>query len=237
MFGHGCASVRYRTIAIICASSVLLTACAAQGIPNEQLTPAQRQLKETNQRFTETVATGAIVGALLGAALGATLGGRNRAAMAALGTGAGAALGGAAGYAVARNNLAHAQTEQNLQKAIAEANQDAVAYQRSAVLSAQIASDAHAKAAELDAQYQQKQITATQYRQSLAGYRESATIMQKQLGQMEKETALLQADGSAVGGGNGQTMVTSAQQIEQARQDEERSYRELEQILASGPAG
>jgi len=215
----------------------MLTACAGQVSSNGPLTPAQQQLKDSNQRFNQTLAEGAIIGAVLGGVLGAALGGRNAVAMAALGAGAGAALGGAAGYAVAHNNFEHARTEQNLQKAIAEANQDAAAYEVSADASARIIEEARAKVALLDQQYRQKKITASQYSQNLAGYRESSAIMEKQLGQMNTESATLRADAGTVSSDNSSIMIASAQHIEQARQKEQKSYQELQQILASGPAG
>lgn len=231
------AAGRYRIVACFCASSLILTACADQGISGQPLTPAQQQLKQANQRFNQTVAEGAIAGAVVGGILGAVLGGRNAAAMAAVGAGAGAVVGGAAGYAVARNNYEHAQTEGNLKKAIGEANDDAAAYQRSADASTQIASDARNQVAMLDAQYQQKSITASQYRQNLASYRESADIMQKQLGQMDKESASLRSDAANVSSSDYHIMIGQADQIDRAKQKEQRSYQELEEVLASGPAG
>jgi hypothetical protein len=174
-----------------------------------------------------------VVGGLLGAALG----GRNAAATAAIGAGAGALLGGAAGYGVARQNLQRAQTEDNLKKAIAEANQDAMAFQRSANASAQIAQDARARATMLQAQYQQKTITAEQYRRSLASYQQSADIMQKQLGQMNQETASLKTDATTLAANDSQTMIAIARQIDEARLREQRSYEDLQAIVASAPAG
>ena len=124
-----------------------------------------------------------------------------------------------------------------MKNAIAAANQDAAAYQSSSYASAQITADARAKVAQLDAQYGQKTITATQYRESLASYHDSADIMRKQLAQMDKEATLLRSDAGTVPPDQGQIMIGSAQQIDNARVEEQRSYQELETILASAPAG
>jgi hypothetical protein len=234
---RGIIAGRSHIIVYFCASLLMLTSCAEQFASNEPLTPAQQQLRESNRRFTQTVGEGAILGAVVGGVLGLALGGRNAAQSAALGAGAGALVGGAAGYAVAHNNFEHARTEENLTKSIAEANQDAVAYQHSASASSQIAADARAKVALLNAQYRQKTITASQYRQSLASYHDSADIMQKQLAQMDKESASLRADAATIASNESQIMIASAHRIDEARQKEQRSYQELEGILASAPAG
>jgi hypothetical protein len=228
---------RYRVIACVSALSLMLTSCAGQMATNEPLTPAQQQLKESNHRFDQTVGEGAVIGAVIGGLLGATLGGRAALQMAAIGAGAGAMLGGAAGYAVASKNLQQARSEENLKKAIGEANQDAVAYQRSAAASAQIAADARAKVALLDGQFKQKTITASQYNQSLASYRESADIMRKQLGQMDKESASLRADATTVPSDNARIMIASAHDIEVAQAQERQSLKALEDILSAVPAG
>ncbi len=228
---------RYRMIACVSAASLMLTSCAGSMASNEPLTPAQQQLKEANHRFNQTITEGAVVGALIGGVLGAALGGRSALKMAAIGASAGAALGGAAGYAVARKNLAQAHTEEDLKKAIGEANQDAVAYERSAAASEQITADAKTKLAELNAQYRQKTITAAQYQRSLFSYHESAEIMKKQLGQMDTETTSLRADAATVSSGDAQIMIASAHQIEDAQAKERQSLKALEDVLSAVPAG
>jgi chromosome segregation ATPase len=203
----------------------------------EPLTPAQQQLKDANHRFNQTVGEGALVGALIGGVLGAALGGRSALQMAALGASAGALIGGAAGYGVASKNLAQAHTEENLKKAIAEANQDALAYQRSATASEQIAADAQSKIALLDQQYKQKTISAAQYQRSLQSYRESADIMRKQLTQMDQETASLRADATTVSPADAKIMIASAHDIEAARTQERQNLKALEDVLSAVPAG
>ncbi|TDH62160.1 hypothetical protein E2C06_13385 [Dankookia rubra] len=224
-------------VACACAVSLSLTSCAETFSAGQPLTPAQQELKQANQRFAQTTGEGALIGALIGAGLGAALGGHNRGQAALIGAGAGALFGGTAGYLVARNSFAQARTEANLRKAITEADLDAAAYNRSAVASEQIEAEARTRIAALDAQYRQKTITAGQYRQNIASYRESSDIMKKQLAQMGQTADSLRSDAITVPPADGEMMARSASQIDQARQREQRSYEELEALLASVPAG
>lgn len=225
---------RWRVVACVSALSLMLTSCAGQMPGDEPLTPAQQQLKQENQRFTQTVGEGALLGALAGAALGAALGGGRGAA---IGAGAGLLAGTAAGYGVASRNLAQAHSEENLRNAIGAANDDALAYQRSAAASQQIAADARAKTALLAQQVRQKTITIAQYQQSLKSYRESADIMRTQLGQMDKETTSLRADAATVPPSDARIMIDSARQIETAKIQERQNLNNLEDILATVPSG
>jgi uncharacterized membrane protein len=226
----------YRMIGCMTAVAMTVSACAVG--PSVPLTPAQQRLYDANRRFAQTVNEGAIIGMIAGAALGAALGGsKSGAQLALVGAAAGGALGSAAGYAVARSNYAHAQTEDNLQKAIAEANEDAAAYQRSAAASEEIAAEARAQVAELNAKYQQKTITAAQLNANIAGYRQSAEIMRKQIGDMDSGKESLRADARTAAGPNAQIMLAKAREIEAARAKESRSLDQLEQLFSSIPAG
>jgi len=92
-------------LAAAAAALLLLSACATTNAGGEPLSPAQQQLRSQTERFNETVATGAVVGALALGILGALLAGpRNRGEGAALGALAGAAIGGASGYYIATRN-------------------------------------------------------------------------------------------------------------------------------------
>src|SRR5262249_32828716 len=102
--------MRTRLIIAACAIS-LLAGCQGQG-------PA-------GDNRTETVGTGAVVGAALGALIGGLAGGGRGAAIGALAGGAGGA---ALGYGVARNNEQAAITEQQLNERAAIARDQANAY-------------------------------------------------------------------------------------------------------------
>jgi outer membrane lipoprotein SlyB len=197
------------------------------------LTPAQRQLAESNKRFNQTIGEGAILGILAGAALGAAFGGVRGAV---IGAASGGLVGAGAGYSVARTNLQHASTEANLKKAIFEANADAESYQQSAVASQQIAADARMQIASLDRQYRAKSITAEQYRNSMISYNDSAEIIRKQIGQMDPEIESLRTDAMIMPVGS-DALATSASRIERARILEQKSLKDLESALAAVPAG
>jgi hypothetical protein len=143
---HRSASVRASAIAL---SFVLLTpACSNVPAPDPTLSPAENELRREDARFNNTTTEGAVFGAALGAATGLAVGlltNQKPAGVLALTAGgavAGGALGTGAGYMVARNNYQAQQSEANLQKAIAAAQQDLVAYQHSARASFEIAQEA-----------------------------------------------------------------------------------------------
>lgn len=126
---------RLRATAFVLACGMLLVGCAANSGYDPSLSPAQNQLRQSNQRFTQTVGEGAVAGAVLGGIAGLALGGRNRAQSAAIGAAAGGALGAGAGYVVARNNLNRSSTEAQFNDAIQQASADSDAYQKSAAAS------------------------------------------------------------------------------------------------------
>jgi hypothetical protein len=214
-----------KTLAAI-ALLVNLAACAGQ-TGGQALTPAQAQLQQENKHFAATVGEGAVVGALGGALIGYLAGG-NKGAI--IGAAAGGVAGGATGYAVAHNNLSHAHTEANLQKAIQEANGDADAYERSAAASAQIAADFRAQAAELQARYKTGAISYAQYQSSIASYRTSADTMRKQLAGMQNESVAWHADASSYGSPD---LNQAAMRIDAARQREAESLRSLDAALSA----
>jgi hypothetical protein len=229
-----------RGLAVLMACIMLLAGCAGQ-LSGPPLTPAQQQLKSANDRFNQTVGEGALIGALalglVGAGIGAATGGGKGAL---IGLGAGAALGGAVGaavgYNVARKNYAQARTETNLKRLIAEANQDADAYHRSAVASRDIAREARIKIAALDAQYRAKTITAEQYRQSALSYKSSADIMQSQLTSSQEKILAMRADAASQPGGSRSELLNDAHQVELARRALKESSDSLAATLAMVPS-
>ncbi len=233
-FARFAAGRKFTSLAL--ASLLFVTGCAPGMIAAGPMTPAQQQLVESNKRFNQTTAEGAIGGLLLGAAAGALLGGRNPAQSIMIGAAAGAVVGGAAGYLVARNNLKQAHTEDDLKKAIAEAKADADSYSRSAEASRQIANDARARAAVLADQVRSKTITAAQYKQNLIAYQNSADILRKQVAAMGPEIEQLRADAATYPQARAD-MLASANAIAAAQQTEKASLDALDRVLAAEPVG
>jgi hypothetical protein len=229
-----------RGIAALMACTMMLMGCAGQ-MGGPPLTPAQQQLKSANDRFNRTVGEGAVIGAialgLVGAGVGAMAGGKQGAL---IGLAAGAALGGAVGaalgYNVARKNYAQARTEDNFKKLIAEANQDADAYHRSAMASRDIAKEARIKIAALDAQYRARTISAEQYRQSALTYKSSSDIMQAQLTSSADKIKEMRSDATNQSGDDRGQLLNDARQVELARRALKESSDSLAATLAMVPS-
>ena len=228
-------------VAIIVAASLMLTSCTNSGlmpgsVNSEPLSPAQQQLKQANSRFVQTTAQGALLGAALGVGLGLLLGGSKPGTAIALGAAAGALAGAGTGYAIARRNYERAQTEDNLQKSIAESQSDADAYAKSADASITIANEARVQLASLNAELAAKSINTNQYRRDTASYHESADIMHKQIVQMQSEVVALRADAATTNGNAQQQMLANAQAMDQSREVMERNVGLLETALAAEPS-
>lgn len=229
-----------RGLALAMACVVTLAGCASQ-VGGPPLSAAQMQLRQANDRFRQTVAEGALAGgALLGIAggvIGAVACGSRCALLgAASGVAVGAGIGAAMGYNVARKNYAQARTEDNLKKLIAEANQDAGAYHRSADASRDIAAEARTRIAALDAQYRAKTITAEQYKQSVATYRESSDIIKTQLASTNEKMAAMRADAAAQDSADKASLLNDANQVEEARRALKQSSDSLAATLAMVPS-
>ena len=69
----------------------------------------------------------------------------------------------AAGAVVAYANLRQGETEQNLSRAVAQANSDAVAYQQTAFASSQVANEFRSLKSALDARFRRGEINAAQF--------------------------------------------------------------------------
>jgi uncharacterized membrane protein len=219
-------------IAIGLAAVLTLSACAS-AVGGQSQTPAQAQLQQANQRFATTTVEGTVAGALGGALIGYLAGGARGAVIGAAG---GAVVGTAVGYTVAQNNVSHSHTEADLQNLIKQANDDAAAYERSAAASVQIAADLRNQAAQLDAQYAARTISASEYQARIASYHSSADIMRKQLTEMDKEADALHADAATYGGSHRSELNQSANRIRAARQNEAASLSDLDVALSAVPA-
>ncbi len=104
------------------ALALALGACTTTN--NENLSPAEKKMREQADTFNQTMAEGALVGCLAGTIIGALASNRHHGSGAAIGCGAGAAVGGAAGYAVASKQESYANEEARLNAKTAEVKAD-----------------------------------------------------------------------------------------------------------------
>jgi hypothetical protein len=215
---------------------LLVSACAQPARYDATLSPAENDLRQASDRFNLTVAQGVGVGALLGAVTGALVS-RDHLTGALVGGAAGAALGGGAGYLVARNNAGHAHTEADYRHLIATADEDAATYSRSAAASRQIAASARTEAAALDQAYQERRVTAAQYKISLSRYGDDAEMMRAQIKDADQRAIAMRGDASAAGPADQQRLLASAAQITQAREELARSADQISATLAARPQG
>ena len=223
---------RFRLTALLLAGSLALSACASTTAYDSSLSPAENRLRQSNARFTQTVAEGAGAGALLGAVAGLALGGRNRAQAALIGARAGAVLGGGAGYLVGRNNLNRATTEQQFNDAIQQASADADAYRQSADASREIADQAYADASRLRAQYRSGQITQAQYRAGLNKYQADINIMNSQAASAQKAAAQMRQDSQIAPGEDRTRLSGLATDIDASSRQQEQTAARMSRLLA-----
>jgi hypothetical protein len=209
MFGVLRSLYRMRSVAMILAGGLLLSACATVNASGP-MTPEQQQLHDSNRRFVTTTVEGVAIGAVGGALIGLLAGGTRGAI---IGAGAGAVVGGVGGYLVAQNNYAQTRNEQTYRAAIADAQTQTVAFQRDAALSESIAAQAEREAAQLNAQYRAHSITADQYRAKLAGYRTTLDDIDAKNVAARKELAALQQSAAVTPGSDGAPLRAAAQSI------------------------
>jgi hypothetical protein len=203
---------------------LMLGACASSGANDPNLTPAQRALRQQNERYNETVATGtatgAVAGAVLGGILGALLAGNNRGNRAggiALGAAAGAALGGAGGYAagnyIAARNQRYASREQAAQARTEAAAKESAELARAGALSEQVARENEAKLASARQRYAAGQISRAQLDGELRQAQDDLALIRQGVDHSRKVEGAMRADGV---GGEANRVATSRQQMEES---------------------
>ena len=131
---------------------------------------------------------------------------------------------------------AEAKNEQNLKQLIAEANQDAASYRRSAVASRDIAAEARQKIAALDAQYKAKTLSAAEYQRNVVSYKDSDKIISGQLSQIDAKVMAIRSDAQTLHGQERQNMLDDAHQMDEARRTLKQSHESLAATLALAPA-
>lgn len=217
---------------------LLLAGCAQSSAYDPNLTPAQRALRQQNERYNETVATGTATGvaagALLGGLLGALLAGNNRGNRAggiALGAAAGAAVGGGVGYAagnyIAARNQRYASREQAAQARLEAAQQESAKLAQTAALSDQVARENAAKLAEARRRYAAGQITRAQLEGEIRQAQSDLGLIQEGVDHSRRVEGAMRQDGL---GGEANRVATSRQQMQESA---ERLQRALGQAQAA----
>ena len=229
--------LRRRSIALVVAGSLGLSGCASYGGYNEgPLTPAQRELRDRNQRYNETVGVGLTAGAILGALAGALLAGKNsRGSGALIGGAAGAALGGAGGAAIADRNQRYASREQELNARITAAQKEANDFREMAALSERIRADNEKRLAELDASYKSGRISAAQYRREAQSMERDVAELRRSLEANDKVLASIQQDANRMGGAAGASLRSSRDDIATSRRRIVDNTDDLVRALAAVP--
>jgi hypothetical protein len=214
----GFGGIRARVFAAACALS-LLAGCQGQGPAGDQR--------------TETVGTGAVVGAALGALIGGIAGGGRGAAIGALAGGAGGA---ALGYGVARNNEQAAITEQQLNERTAVARDQANAYAADSRATMDEISQLQRQVNQLNQQYRSGRMNEAQYeerKQSLQ-QRTDAINQRTQGGAAAIQNFRGDSDAGRRSGQNTAQLDESLQVWQNANDRERAALDDLQRALAQG---
>lgn len=200
-----------RSGALLLAALIGLAGCAGGGSPmdmfgaDEELTPAQQDLREESERFRWTRLQGALLGAAGGALAGWLI--SEDATGAVVGAAAGGALGYAAGYYIDTVNQSYANQQQALNSRIDAASQDIARYERAAGDARTVVASHRQRIADLNAQYARQEITAEQYSDQVASIEGDIDALENLINEssgnvelMDKDIAALREQGADVGG-------------------------------------
>jgi uncharacterized membrane protein len=217
---------RCRPAAAALAAAVALAGCASTYDDGRPLTPAQRELRQQNERFNETIATGAVVGAVTLGILGALLAGpRDRGTGAVIGATAGAMAGAAAGHYLATRNERFASREQAAIARTDAARREAAELARTARASEQVAAENRARLRQLEAQLRSGQATAGQLAAQQRAAQQDLALMDSAIDHAHKVESAMRQDGVA----------DQAASVAESRRRMEDSARQLREALARSP--
>lgn len=171
--------------AVAVSLAISLTGCLTitNDWANEELTPAQRDLRAEAAHFRGTVITGTAAGTFLGCALSAAIVGiltrdGDAAREACLGGGAvGAVVGTGAGYYIAKRNENYATLEEAGRARLKSARQEADQLARTADAARRVADENAVALADLEARYRRQAVTAERYRAIVGTMRADADAM------------------------------------------------------------
>ena len=209
------------------AGCLVFAGCADQSA----MSPSQRAVQQSKNRFVTTTAEGAGAGALLGALIGAAAGG-GRGAL--IGAAAGGVAGGVAGAAVAQNNYERGRNEGTLTAYIDEANRQAADAQQDAYNASNLAREARARTVQLRAQFRAGQINAAQYRSQLSSYSSSLADLRKISAAQSEQIASYRRDGSSAGS-QGAMLISASNSIAKSKSNLDQSISEVASMLADEP--
>lgn len=221
-------------VVLVVAASLGLSGCVTTNAASENLTPAQRELRQQSERFNETVAVGAAAGAILGCALGAAINRNNRAGGCAAGGVLGGVAGAGSGYYIATRNQQFATREQAAQARADAARREADDLSRTADVAERVARENKEKIASLDERYRKRQITAEQYRAQTLAMREDTQAMKRASENAGKVSSQMAADSAGAGTGSAE-IREQAVRAAKAKNNIDAAVAELEAALARVP--
>jgi len=224
---------RNRALALVLSAALALSGCVTTSGGSENLTPAQRQLRQQTERFNETVATGALVGALLGCALGAAIDKNDRGRGCAAGGVVGGVTGAGSGYYVATRNQTYATREQAAQARITAAQREAEDLSRTAAIADQVTRENLAQIERLDRSFKARQLSAAQYRAQTESMRTDLQAIRSAAEGAGKSAQALAADSAGPGG---PVLSDQAMRVAQAKRRLDGSVNALEEALKRVPA-
>ena len=197
---------RCRPAALALACALGLAGCASTYDDGRPLTPAQRELRAQNERFNETIATGAVVGAVIGAT-------------------AGAMVGAAAGHYLATRNERYASREQAAIARTQAAEREAAEFAKTARAAEQVAAENRARLRQLEAQVRSGQATVAQLAAQRRAAEQDLALMDSAIGNARKVEDAMRQDG----------VPDQAASVAESRRRMEESARQLREALGQSP--
>jgi DNA repair exonuclease SbcCD ATPase subunit len=151
----------------------------------QELTPAQRQLREQATAFNKTVWEGVVIGAAAGALWGILSHDDTEDILKK--TAGGAAVGGLAGWYIASKQREYASREDILDSMIADVRQKNEEAKALIATMQQVVAEDKQKVADLNKQYKQKLVTAEQLNQKLAAVKKDREEITKTLSKANEQ--------------------------------------------------
>lgn len=219
-----------KKLPVLLLASISLAACAVPR-DNPNLSAAENQMHRRAAQMRITMGEGAAIGGLAGGLAAGLL--THNAGIGMAGAAAGAALGGGLGYMVANHNQAQAQTEDQYQKAIAQAQDTARQSQSDAQAANEVAEAGRQQLATLNAQYKARQISAKDYNSQINTLRQQANDMKKVAASYRTQAASMNV--YAQGRNNDKQMTAAAASTEQSQRQIEQSENTLLSSLGAMP--
>ena len=180
-----------RSVVVVLALIVGLSACQTTKGGNYYASPQERALAERNARFNQTIGEGVLAGAAVGALIGGLAGDWEGAA---IGAASGALLGGVAGYFVASENADYATREDALNGQIRQARAQVAEYQQDLSVTRQLVASRRQRIAQVNAALRSGQITQAQYQAEISQVRSSISLIQENIQAHERNIQLIQRE-------------------------------------------